>query len=121
MFWKSKCYSDGIDLEEAKNLKKIYEGCLQRAEDLEVFNDGQSQGLVQALIESELRADIQVNDAEDSDTDSSSLPTDDDGAEEEAGKLLVWLIAWDRGQFLTLCIFIHTLSYYVVFTTFCQL
>ena len=56
---------------------------------MEVFNDGQSQGLVQALIESELRADIQVNDAEDSNTDSSSLPTDDDGAEEEAGKLLV--------------------------------
>lgn len=84
MLCKFKFFSDGIDQEEAKNLMKIYEGCLQRAETLEIFDDGQSQGLMQALIESELRADIQVTDAEDS--DSSTLQTDDDGAEEEAGK-----------------------------------
>ena len=105
MFWKTKCFSDGIDQEEARNLQKIYEACLQRAEDLELFNDGQSQGLVQALIESELRADIQVTDDEDTITASSTLQTDDDEGAEEAGKLPVWLCS------VLLCCFHH----------FCQL
>ena len=56
---------------------------------MELFNDGQSQGLVQALIESELRADIQVTDDEDTITASSTLQTDDDGGAEEAGNLPV--------------------------------
>ena len=80
MFCKSKCFSDGFDDdEEARNLKKMFEDCLQRAEDMELFEDGQSQALMKALIQTEIKADIQVPDSE----EDSTLQSDE--GEEEMG------------------------------------
>ena len=68
------------DDEEARNLQKMYGDCLQRAEDLQIFEDGQSQALMKALIETEIKADIQVPDSEE-----ESSPLQSDGVEEGAG------------------------------------
>ena len=58
----------------------MYEACLQRAENLEIFEDGQSQVLMKALIKTEIKADIEVPDSEE---DSSTLQSD--AGEEEMG------------------------------------
>ena len=71
---KIKILSDSKDEDEARNLKKIYEDCLQRAENLEIFGDGQSQGLMQAVIEVEIKNDIKVQ--SDIDSSPSTLETD---------------------------------------------
>ena len=82
MFCKSKCFSVGNDEdEEARNLQKMYADCLQRAEDFKIFEDGQSQALMKALIETEIKADIQIPDSEE-----ESSPLQSDGVKEEAGK-----------------------------------